>query len=409
MKKLFIPLLITVILLSGCSAPVQPQEKTEEIPPAIEEVVEDLYVKGVWITYYELQKMMANDAPSFENNIRTAFETVKNMGFNTVTVQVRPCADAFYYSAYFPSSEYCFGAQGIELPYDPLSIMCSVAKSLELKIEAWINPYRVSQGSDINALCDTNIAKGWYNDKSTKSFVSVLKSGIYFNPSVPQVTELIVNGVREIVANYDVDAIHFDDYFYPTTNKKIDKKQYKQYTDSGGELSLADWRRENIDTMVSSVYSAIKEIKPAVLFGISPASNISNDYSSLYANVEKWAGSEGFVDYICPQIYFGFKNVYQPFMFTTKKWIGTVSKCKLYVGLPLYKCGRKDKYAAEEEKARINEFVNNSDIISRQITYLSKLEEVGGYYVFSYSYLFDEKCKTEVENMLSVMQNSSPQ
>ncbi len=408
MKKIIISILSVIILFSACSreqpAP-EPIKTTEQVAPSAEE----LYVKSVWFTYYELQSLMTDNEGTFYGNIKTAFETVKNIGFNTVTVQVRPCADAFYKSNYFPSSKYCFGIQGAELPFDPLGVMCTVADELGLRIEAWINPYRVSQESDINSLCDTNIAKLWYNDEKTKSYVSVLKKGIYFNPAIRDVTELITNGVREIVANYNIDGIHFDDYFYPTTHKKIDKKEYKEYKSGGGELSLGDWRRENINTMVKSVYSAVKEIKPAVTFGISPASNISNNYKNLYADVEKWAGSEGFADYICPQIYFGFKNVYQPFMFTTKKWIGITNKCKLYVGLPLYKCSNPDKYAAEEEKERINEFVNNHNIIARQITYLSKLDEIGGYYVFSYSSILDETKKEEVENMKSVMQNSSQQ
>lgn len=407
MKKIIISILAVVFVLSACSreqlAPA-PNKTTEPTP-----VAEELYVKSVWFTYYELQNLMTDNEGMFYGNIKTAFENVKNIGFNTVTVQVRPCADAFYKSDYFPSSKYCLGTQGIELPFDPLGVICAVADELGLRIEAWINPYRVSQESDINTLCDTNIAKLWYNDDNTKSYVSVLKKGIYFNPAVSEVTELITNGVREIVSNYSIDGIHFDDYFYPTTHKKIDKKEYKAYKSSGGELSLDDWRRENVNTMIKSVYSAVKEINPAVTFGISPASNIADDYKNLYADVEKWAGTEGYTDYICPQIYFGFKNVYQPFMFSTKKWIGITTKCKLYVGLPLYKCSKPDKYAAQEEKDRINEFVNNNNIISRQITYLSKLDEIGGFYVFSYSSILDDSKKEEVENMKSVMQNSSQQ
>lgn len=405
MKKIIISILAIAFLFSACtreSTPLLPEKNTES---AVEE--EEMYIRSVWFTYYELQNLMTDNEGLFYGNVRTAFETVKNIGFNTVTVQVRPCADAFYKSQYFPTSEYCLGTQGTVLPFDPLGVMCAAADELGLRIEAWVNPYRVSQKNDINALCDTNTAKLWYNDEETKSYVSVLKKGIYFNPAVSAVTELIVNGVRELVSNYDIDGIHFDDYFYPTAHKKIDKKEYEAYKNSGGELSLDDWRRENINNMVQSVYSAVKEINPAVTFGISPASNISDDYNSLYADVEKWVGSDGFADYICPQIYFGFKNVYQPFMFTVKKWIGITEKCRLYVGLPLYKCGKADKYAAKNEKERINEFVNNRNIIARQIIYLSKIEDVGGFYVFSYSSIIDESKKEEVENMKSAMQNSS--
>lgn len=397
------------MFLNGCSVPseqpVVPTTTIEDQQPQQQK----RYVKGIWFTYYELQSLIADNQADFESNVNTAFSAVKDLGFNTVTVQVRPFADAFYYSSYFPSSTYCTGIQGAQMLYDPLAIMCSIAHSLDLKIEAWINPYRVSNTKDFNTLSDNNMAKVWYSDKSTKHNVIAIKSGIYYNPASLQTVELIVNGVREIVTNYDIDAIHFDDYFYPTTNEKVDKYQYQEYISSGGDLCLADWRRGNVDLLISSVYSAIKEIKPSVEFGISPASNIKNDYSTLYADVEKWVSNDGYVDYICPQIYFGFKNVYQPFMFTTKKWIGINKNCKLYVGLPLYKCGKPDKYAAQNEEFRINEFVDNKNIISRQISYLTELNEVEGYYVFSYSSLFDEACKTEVENMKSVMQNSNLQ
>lgn len=398
MKKIFVSILL-VVFLCGCSVAPQVNPIIEE-----EEQPKTEYVKAVWLAYYELQELMSVNESKFKENISSAFNSIKEMGFNTVCVQVRPCSDAFYYSSYFPSSKYCFGTQGSELPFDPLKIMCDIAKEQSLNIEAWINPYRVSQDNKIKDLSNDNIAKKWYKNKKTKSYVYVAKNGIYFNPAVDEVTDLIVNGVKEIVEKYDVSAIHFDDYFYPTTSKSIDKAQFEK----SNFTSLAEFRRNNVSNMVKSVYSAIKEINPNVRFGISPASNIENDYKTLYADVEKWATEEGYVDYICPQVYFGFKNVYQPFMFTVKKW-SYISKCDMYVGLPLYKAGKKDKYAAQNEEDRINEFKNNDNIIARQITYISKLDEVKGFYIFSYGCLNDDRCRAEVENMLSVMQNSSPQ
>jgi uncharacterized lipoprotein YddW (UPF0748 family) len=402
-KKLIILILPLFIAMSGCSINNEKNDSSDNI---ISSTNDNLYVKSVWITYYELQELIADTEKEFKNNIKNAFENLIDMGFNTVTIQVRPCADAFYKSDYFPSSKYCFGKQGSDMPYDPLQIMCDVAQSVKINIEAWINPYRVSQDNKIDELCDDNIAKQWYNNKKTKSYVYIDESAIYFNPGVDEVNDLIINGVKEIVQNYNITAIHFDDYFYPTTQKSIDKSQYSEYKEQGGKLSLSNWRRENISNMIKSVYKAIKNVNSDVLFGISPASDIDNDYSKLYADVETWVSNDGYVDYICPQIYFGFKNVYQPFMFTTKKWV-SISKCDLYVGLPLYKCGKVDEYAAENETQRINEFVDNNDIISRQINYLSKIDEVKGFYIFSYSYLFKDDCKKEVENMLSVMQNSN--
>lgn len=396
MKKVFLLILSLVLVLSGCSYSSIGNDSAHP------KTQRGDYVKSVWITYYELQKFIKDDESDFKNEIEKRFSQLKDMGFNTVTVQVRPCADAFYKSAYFPSSKYCFGKQGVDMPYDPLKIMCFVAEKKGLSLEAWINPYRVSQDNDINKLCDTNFAKKWYKNKSKKRNVYVSKKAVYFNPASSDVNKLIVNGVKEIVKNYSVSAIHFDDYFYPDTDKSIDNAEYQKYLKNGGKSSLSDWRRENVSSMIKSVYSAVKSVNKKVKFGISPASNIDNDYSSLYADVEKWSQDSGYIDYICPQIYFGFKNVKQPFMQTTKKWTNT-AKCDLYIGLPLYKCSKSDEYAAKNDESIINEFKNNNDIIARQIRYIKNFDEIGGFYLFSYSSLFDENCQKEVENLLKEM------
>lgn len=396
MKKVFLLILSLVLVLSGCSYSSIGNDSAHP------KTQRGNYVKSVWIAYYELQKFIKDDESDFKNEIEKRFSQLKDMGFNTVTVQVRPCGDAFYKSSYFPSSKYCFGKQGVDMPYDPLKIMCAVAEKQDLSLEAWINPYRVSQDNDINKLCDTNFAKKWYKNKSKKRNVYVSKKAVYFNPASSDVNKLIVNGVKEIVENYSVSAIHFDDYFYPDTDKSIDNAEYQKYLKNGGKSSLSDWRRENVSSMIKSVYSAVKSVNKKVKFGISPASNIDNDYSSLYADVEKWSQDSGYIDYICPQIYFGFKNVKQPFMQTTKEWTNT-AKCDLYIGLPLYKCSKSDEYAAKNDESIINEFKNNNDIIARQIRYIKNFDEIGGFYLFSYSSLFDENCKKEVENLLKEM------
>lgn len=394
MKKIFICLLVLILLFCGCAIS-QPSDSVD--PPNA------VYVRSVWISYFELERITTSNetAKDFEKEIKSAFKQVKSIGLNTVTVQVRPCADAFYKSDYFPVSKYCFGLQGSELKYDPLDIMVTVAHELGLRIEAWINPYRVSQSADINELSDGNMAKQWYESDDKKSNVYI-SDKIYFNPAAPEVTELIVNGVKEIVSNYAVDAIHFDDYFYPTTNMDIDKNEYDEYKDNGGELDLADWRRETVSNMVNSVYSAIKEINSTVLFGISPQSKIATNYNSLYADVERWSSEEGFVDYICPQIYFGFYNEVQPFASTVKNWQDLATSCKLYVGLPLYKSGQEDEFASADQSYAINEFIENNDIISRQITYLYQLEGIEGFYIFSFSYLTDKNNESVVQEVRNI-------
>lgn len=391
MKKVIPLILILCFAFSSCSLP---QNNTQPVAQKNE------YRKAVWIAYYELSEFTKGKSEyEFEQKINDEFSKLSSYGFNTVTVQIRPCADAFYLSEYFPSSVYFNGTQGGEMLYDPLEIMCSVAQKYKLNIEAWINPYRVSQDDDYTKLSPDNFAI------KNKRMTEVVDGKIYFNPAYDKVTDLIVNGVKEIVENYNISAIHFDDYFYPTQSKNFDKKEYKKY---GGDLSLTDWRRQNVTNMVKRVYETIKAVNKNIEFGISPASNIENDKNNLYADIETWVKNR-YVDYICPQVYFGFKNVYQPFMFTVKKWVKLCENTDvdLYIGLPLYKANTKDKYAAENDKSIINEFKNNNDIIARQITYISKIDKIKGYYIFSFSQLTSENAKEEVSNMLKVMQSNS--
>ena len=393
MYKKIILLLLTfsLIILSGCTA-------VEPTMNSVNQTQEDTkYVKSVWITYYELSAFtVGKTEKEFKRGITKAFKDLKNNGFNRVTVHIRPCADAFYNSSVFPVSEYCFSYQGSELIYDPLEIMTQTAHKLGLSIEAWINPYRVSQSNDFSKLAEDNIALKW---KDTENIIA-LENGIYFNPASSEVTDLIVKGVREIAQGYDVDSICFDDYFYPTKDSSIDKDLYTQYKASGGDKSLQEWRRDNVSDMIKKVYSAIKECNNSITFGISPAANIENNYSSLYADVEKWCSQEGYIDYICPQIYFGFQNENLPFMKTVKLWCTTAKNCDLYVALPLYKAEKEDEFAGELGK---DEFIKNNNILSRQVIYLSKLSQVRGFYIFSYSSLKDND---ETNNLYSAMQNS---
>lgn len=387
-KKIIFSLLL-ILSLVGCSIAVPKDNNTD--------VKSDAYIKSVWITYYELSSFTQDSTEQeFKKKINKAFKELKSNGFNRVTVQVRPYADAFYKSDYFPVSSYCFKEQGSELLFDPLKIMVDSAHRYKLSIEAWINPYRVSMSTDFSALSKDNKAVAW---QGTDHLI-VCDSGIYFNPASEEVTTLIANGVREIAENYDVDSICFDDYFYPDTDKSIDKSSYDAYKKSGGDKDTEDWRRENVNKMIKTVYSTVKSVNENLTFGISPASDVNSNYNNLYADVEKWCTEDGYVDYICPQIYFGFQNESQPFMKTTKSWI-QMADCTLYIALPLYKSGKEDEFAGEKG---VNEFLDNNNIIARQVTYLSKLDEVKGYYIFSYSSLKDND---ETNNLYSAMQNSS--
>ena len=184
-----------------------------------------------------------------------------------------------------------------------------------------------------------------------------------------------------------------DDYFYPTfteanVNSAFDSMEYQKGLSEGTiekNVSLADWRRQNVNTLVSALYQAVKESDPTVTFGISPAGNLSNLRSDLqyYVDVDTWVKSEGYVDYLMPQIYWGYTNEEAPFDKTLEEWIDLTknSNVKLYVGLQLYRMGTNDTGQSDHAE------LQDAGLIERELTQLQSEKKVGGYCFFSYQYL----------------------
>ena len=226
MRRFILILIVLSFFLTSCTSTniTEPKQEKNIIEGSTERV------KAVWINYNELS--MKSEADKSENAFRIKAENMMKScaeyGFNRVFVQARPFCDAFYKSELFPASEYLSGAQGEYIGYDALEILCEFAHKYSLKIDAWINPYRVSYKTDINALCEDSIARKWYFSDDNVRNVIVLPNGIYFNPAKDAVHKLILDGVREIINNYDVDGIHMDDYFYPTTDSTFDETEYAE-------------------------------------------------------------------------------------------------------------------------------------------------------------------------------------
>ena len=356
--------------------------------------------RGVWLSYLEFDTILKGKSESsFRSSIQTAFQQIKDEGLNTVIVQVRPFGDALYDSQYFPWSYLCTGTEGRDPGFDPLAIMVEEAHSRGLLIEAWINPYRVRTSGNTNALSDDNPASQWLAEGSDA--VIRYDGGISYNPGSDQARELIVNGVAEIVRNYAVDGIHFDDYFYPTTSASFDQETYQA---QGGGLSLGDWRRENVNQLVRETYAAVKAEDPSVVFGISPQGNNTINYDSQYIDVEKWVSNTGYIDYICPQIYFGFENDTRPFQETLESWNAmiTQSSVELRVGLGAYKVGTADSWAG----GGANEWVDNSDLLARMVEASREQSHYGGFALYRHDFLFTSpngQMKKELANLADIL------
>ena len=225
----------------------------------------------------------------------------------------------------------------------------------------------------------------------------------YLNPAYDDVIKLIADGVAEIVSNYDVDGVHIDDYFYPTTDKSFDEQAFN----ASGYSSLSDFRFANCDKLVSSIYSAIKNVNNTMLFSVSPQGNISNDYQVLYADVKKWCSEKGYLDIIMPQIYYGFNNKSQPFEKCCSEWNDIVKQgnAKLVIGVAVYKIGTEDAWAGTQGK---NEWINDENILARQFMSAKQLDSYSGLCLFSYSSLFKPggNVKDKVEKEREALKNA---
>ncbi len=354
-----------------------------------------------WLSYIELSLVSGrNTKESYTAYIDGIFDNMKKIGITDVFVQVRPFADAFYPSDIFPTSAYVASEQGAAMPFDVFGVIIERAKMKGLSVHAWINPYRVSHGNNIKALSEKNPARQMYS-KGINEDVAVTEKGIYFNPASENVRKLITDGARELLEKYDIKGIHIDDYFYFGNCGDFDSRQYGVYTSLGGKLSLADWRRENVSTLLSTLYSTVKSFGQDKIFSVSPAGDIAKCYNESYADVYLWCREEGYCDMIIPQIYFGFENEKLPFTRCLEDWMALCagSRVNLTVGLALYKAGQEDTYALSGK----NEWINNSDIIARQVKLLRD-KKCYGYALYSGTYIdFDEKIFAEELNNLKTM------
>lgn len=361
-------------------------------------------MRGIWIPYMTLDMSNTDRTEkTFTSKINTILDNCKKYKANTIIVHVRPFCDSIYPSEYFPSSHIISGKQGVNSDYDPLEIIINLAKEKGLKVHAWVNPLRIKLSESNFNLAENNPCLIWQNDddKSNDSYIMTYKNGIYLNPAYPETRKLIIDGIREIVKNYDVDGIQLDDYFYPSEEKDYDKSSYEQYKSSlsSGSIPMTqeEWRTANINSLVSGIYSAVHSENENCLFGIAPECNTDNDIKAG-ADVFSWGNTYGYVDYICPQIYVSNNHQTAPFQELADKWkkIVSNSNVKLYLGLAVYKAG------TDADNGTWLENNESSNIIASQIEYSRKIK-TDGFMLYSYDYLIGENAAEEVKNAAAVI------
>jgi len=308
-------------------------------------------MKGIWVaTVYNLDypSSPTTDVNTLKSEIKTILNNISEMGYNAVFFQVRPSADSFYKSDIFPWSKYLTGQNGLAPldGFDPLTFLAEEAHKKGIEVHAWINPYRITKKGDEEyaSISSESPAK-----KHPEYVVKYSDGNYYFNPGIPEVRKMVVDGAVEIVKNYQIDGIHMDDYFYPGTSFN-DTETYNKYRN--GFSNIEDWRRNNVDLLIQEINEAVHKANKNVSFGISPfaiwmnssSSSLGSNtkgtesYNSHYADTRKWV-QNSWIAYIAPQIYWevGHKSANYAELLSWWNNVASGSRTKLYIGLADYK------------------------------------------------------------------------
>lgn len=348
-------------------------------------------MKAMWISQFDMKPVYIDNSgqrseSSFINMVSTILDNTVDMGFNTIIVQTRPYADSMYPSNIYPQSYVINGKYGRHMEYDPLEIIISEAHKRKLSVQGWINPMRCMRVSEISLVDDSYKVRQFYNDKTLKGkYIVTVGDRLYLNPAYDEIRKLIVDGATELLSHYEIDGLHMDDYFYPTVEESFDSEAFKKY---GNGMSLKDFRRDSLNKLVAELYSSVKLIRPDALFGISPSGVIDKVYDEHCADIYKWCSEDGYIDYICPQLYFGFEHSTCAFDKLFNRWSSIVKdpNIKLFIGMSLGKTVSKfDQYAGEGKY----EWEKYNDILSRELTLVKGSDKCCGVAYFCYQYFYD--------------------
>jgi uncharacterized lipoprotein YddW (UPF0748 family) len=313
--------------------------------------------RGIWVatvTNIDWPSRPGLSADQQKQELIALLEYHKKNGLNAVVLQVRPAADAFYAKSREPWSKYLMGKQGLApaAGYDPLEFAIKEAHFRGMELHAWFNPYRATMSANEVVSADhmTRKRPEWFFSYAGKK---------QFDPGIPEVREHIVQVILDVVKGYDIDGIHFDDYFYPypVAGQRInDAATFAK--NNNGFTNISDWRRNNVDLLIKSLSDSIHFYKKYVKFGISPFGiwkNVYEDadgsetkglsnFTELFADSRKWV-KEGWVDYINPQIYFSFTRKAAPFGTLVDWWSNNTYGRHLYIGQAAYLVNQKAEAA----------------------------------------------------------------
>lgn len=379
MRRIVFYLFIIAVFLAAPLAALPRRGETAPAatpaPTATAEPTAAAPYRAVWVSYLEWQQVDFSTPETFSGDIAVILDNIRNLGATVVLAQVRPFGDALYPSSYYPFSHLCTGQQGRDPGYDPLALLVQAAHDRGLALEAWVNPYRIQAGLT-PALCDASPAK------LHPDWVKYTDTGAYLDPANTAVRQYIADAVGELCANYDVDGIHFDDYFYPTTDPAFDAADYAA---SGTALTQDDWRRENVNALVELCHATARRY--GVRFGVAPVGDPEQNYALQYSDAARWL-RRGTVDYLMPQLYWGQEYVKDgdtshSLARLAGAWaaLPRAAGVRLYAGLGAYRIGAGDGSDAGSEWV-------SGRALADQLNLLDRLG-VQGAGLYRYASLFD--------------------
>ncbi|PPE64808.1 hypothetical protein F152LOC_00274 [Pectobacterium brasiliense] len=326
-------------------------------------------------------------------------DKLKSLGINTIFFQVKPDGTALWPSKILPWSDMLTGKIGEDPGYDPLQFMLDEAHKRSMKVHAWFNPYRVSVNTKPSTVTELNRTLS-QNPASVfvlhRDWIRTAGDRFVLDPGIPEARSWITSIVAEVVARYPIDGVQFDDYFYAESSGSMlnDSETFKKQGQGFG--SKADWRRHNTQLLIEHVSRTIRQLKPEVEFGVSPAGvwrNRSHDaagsdtrgaaaYDEAYADTRLWV-QQGLLDYIAPQIYWPFARDAARYDVLAKWWADVVkpTNTRLYIGVALYKVGEPSK---NEPDWTINGGVPE---LKKQLDLNESLPQINGTILFRENYL----------------------
>ena len=361
-------------------------------PIIVPEAYQEKEVRAFWVSnVVNIDLPTVEDIDDYKKKAIQMLDTAVDYNINTIFFQVRTTNDAFYESKLNPYSRYLTGTEGKKPPFDVLKWIIHEAKERKISFHAWCNPYRVSINGNLSSeeyiktCVDLNFAKRY-----PEHVVLDKKGAMILNPAKEEVKQFIVDSMVELISNYDVDGIHFDDYFYPYAGLDENCDDSKQFNERENKhWTLGDFRRFHVTDAMARVYKAIKSKNEKLQFGVSPfgiwktkssdemGANVdpkcSQSYDGQYADSIEWM-KEGIMDYIVPQIYWDFGHALAPFGDLLDWWanIAKESKVKLYIGHGAYRLGTDGRYLDEQEVCHQVKYANQHDVVKGNVFFTYK-------------------------------------